>query len=772
MNKSGSKISLKVVALLVMIVSSLAFFFGFAFSKNVAFAYDETNYYTLNFSVSAYGSASIEYVGEGAYPEIEQIIFKADDGNYKIHKTVADDPVNACLLKVVYETNDHYVLDNILVDGTPLASDEQTFTYSSTVSAVSVSFKAQEFSVEIKTQFSTDGEIFNSDNTLLENHLGTELNFKVPAFATMFDETFNVIANDRDSDHLEFDGYYILGESEENISDGRKIKSLTLNEDFISKFVKDGKITIYARYNFKKQLNINVDSLSDSFGDFEVILIDKNSNVLNFVNGNYYSVGTKYTIIPSALPGYEFSHYYIDGSRLYTEYYSNRIGYQNVDINLFFTSKNYELNFYIVNSQFSEIDYQPLSINITYNSSDPYTSPVSKYVKIGDRIDELSFISFPNYENYKFVSWQTKDVDGNAVSLSDALDNKMIKGLVISQDFIDSYAKDGKISIYAVFVMQCHLSIQIDDVGKDYELYYGGSSILPEDLSEMTFDFGSIIILSAPSVENMTFDKFSGLLDIDEYTGGTSVFIKMNGDRSVSISYHFNETEIKLDELSKVSNGKVVLNKDKISIGDTLIISLNLKSGYKLTDFLINDKTADKFVLNVNRICGSEKPVATYSDNGIVTIYVNQTVFDYFKDNNIKVVAHSKINSTYAILLAVYLVITLSAGGLLVWFFVLAGKNKLKVIELKEKQQKIIEKKQKEVEELYSSDKNEKTVVKNKKDDVLVKKTPLKTEIQKTNKIQETSVKKVKQTSAKSKDNTKPKIKKSNSETKTNKGGK
>ena len=80
---------------------------------------------------------------------------------------------------------------------------------SGTVRCDFVDFVVKTFTVKVATEYSADGVTKLSDNTLLTNNMGVNLDaISVSAHETLFDETNNVVAPDRESDHYGLSGRY------------------------------------------------------------------------------------------------------------------------------------------------------------------------------------------------------------------------------------------------------------------------------------------------------------------------------------------------------------------------------------------------------------------------------------------------------------------------------------------------------------------------------------------------------------------------------------
>ena len=626
-------------------------------------------------------------------------------------------------MKVTVLPNENFVLNQITVDGTALAeSANQTFTIAPATAEtnVVVDFVAKTFTVKVATEYSADGETKLSDDTLLTNNMGVNLDaISVSAHDTLFDETNNVVALDRESEHLEFVGYFISdGTSEVNVSDGRSIASLEFDDEFIVKYVKEGTLEIVARYAYMKMVSVSVDNSCSAFGAFDVVAKNSAGDVVNFVSGEYYSAGTKIFVVPTAEKYYEFSHYEYDGESLYDSNFSVTVGYKDISVVIFFEPVSYEIRFNIVNSVFERLGNEPITLEITHIGA-YYNTPVADHVIIGDKIDLIKFKNIFSYQNYRFLSWQLRSKTGDIENVSDADNANIVKNLDITSDFVDKYVVDGKIDFYGVFIQNCQLSIVMQKAyatENTFQVYENGA--LVEDLSK-SFDYGTILTVTVPNIDYMTFVGFDGLIVDDQYTPGqTTAYIVMKGNRSLAVKYDYIKKDIKIADESVVKNGRLSLSSNNIKIGDTFIINANLSDGYKIKSFTVNGKSAEQFVRELN--AGEEKPVAIYGENGIITIYVNKNVYDFFANNNtLNVKVDSKINGAYVALFVIYLLLALGFGAVIVVLSIMTNNNSEEIKKLRKKQQDAVLKKE---EEQRKEEERQKALLEKQKEEVVAEK--------------------------------------------------
>lgn len=722
MSNSNLKKLNRFFAVLVFVMASFVLSLGFGVSSFSNFAKAENdNYYVINLTVTN-GTANLSYEGN-TYDGLDNILVKESNEKYLILKSVVDDAENTCSVKVTVLPNENFVLNQIAVDGTALAeSANQTFTIAPATAEtnVVVDFVAKTFTVKVATEYSADGVTKLSDNTLLTNNMGVNLDaISVSAHETLFDETNNVVAPDRESDHLEFVGYFISdGMNEVNVSDGRSIASLQFDDEFIAKYVKEGTLEIVARYAYKKMVSVSVDNSCLAFGAFDVVAKNSAGDFVNFVSGEYYSVGTKIFVVPTAEKYYEFSHYEYDGESLYDSNFSATVEYKDVSVVIFFEPVSYEIRFNIVNSVFERLGNEPITLEITHIGA-YYNTPVADHVIIGDKIDLIKFKNIFSYQNYKFLSWQLRSKTGDIKNVSDANNADMVKNLDITSDFVDKYVVDGKIDFYGVFIQNCQLSIVMQKAyatENTFQVYEDG--VLVEDLSK-SFDYGTILTVTVPNIDYMTFVGFDGLIVDDLYTPGqTTAYIAMKGNRSLAVKYDYIKTDIKIAGESVVKNGRLSLSSNNFKIGDTFIINANLSDGYKIKSFTVNGKSAEQFVRELN--AGEEKPVANYGENGIITIHVNKNVYDFFVNNDtLNVKVDSKINGAYVALFVIYLLLALGFGAVIVVLSIMTNNNSEEIKKLRKKQQDAVLKKE---EEQRKEEERQKALLEKQKEEIVAEK--------------------------------------------------
>lgn len=575
--------------------------------------------------------------------------------------------------------------------------------------------------VKVLASYISDSGETLFDSTLLTNNMGCDIDNIVVDSNTVFSDTKNVVANDRESDKLEFVGYFIKSRtgSETNVSNGRQIKTLTFDEDFVRNYVNEGVLEVVAKYSYKRKINIVVDESCKDFGSFDIILKDKNNNLIEYNKDSYYSVGTKVSVLPNANKYYEFEKFEFDGETYYENNITVSVEDGDINIVVFFKQELYSLNFNIVNTLGDRLGNE--KIDILLQSSENNNNPVVNCVVLGDVITEIS-LNTTSYHNYRFVGWEILDKDNSKVPLASRERSNLIGNIEITKSFVDQYVIDGKIEFYAVFVQNCQLSIIMQDSyisEKTFKVYCNGEEVL--DLSK-PFDYGTELTVSVDSIEHMNFVGFDGLIDSDTYTNGQSTaFIKMNGNRNLALKYEYKNVELSVSKESSVKHGSLSLNQSSVKIGDTLIVNANLNGSFKIKSFEINGDSAEQFVSELNSVAGEN--VAVLGENGILTIYVNKNIFEYFEKNSVlNVNVDSKADLLYIILFIIYFLLTVGFGVVVIIFSVLATKKYSQVKQIRKKQYEAIvakEKQQKEMEELalkeFESEKVETASVENKK---------------------------------------------------------
>lgn len=662
--------------------------------KKFASAEESSDYYQINLQVDN-GLAILSYVGDGEhYVQAENIFLKESDTSYKILKVVADDVQNDYKIRIENHPNENYVLNYVLVNEATQTSNEFKVSGDTTVSVSNI---AKTFTVSVSTQFTADGTNFSSDQTLLTNNTGASLdNISVSAFQTLFESDVNVLANQcRESDHLEFVGYFIKDEmmNEVDISDGLKIQDLIFDNDFIASYVRNDKLEIVAKFAFKKQVTVSVDDTCQDLGDFQVVLKNPKNEIVDFVSGNYYSYGSKLSVVPVPEKFVDFSGYNINDTEqaIYSDTVSLNVGFDDIDLKLFFAPEKYEIIIDVENSVGENIGSGNVSVATSKNL--PYVT--SHVVSFGETILEIKFKKLSDYQDYNFKYWQLCKNDGT----KDTFEN--LNNIVVDEEFVQNYVSNGEIVFVGVFALKCQLSIIMDEAYPTTETFVVYENDKAVSISK-SFEYGTELVVSVPNIDHMRFIGFDGLVDSDQYAqGSTLVYITMLGSRTLSAKYEYVETELKVSEDSKMNNARLQFSSNKIKIGDTLVLNANVSSGKVVKDFKINGKSAKDFVDLLNK--GQTSKVAIYGDEGIITVYVNKDVYDFFAQNStLKVEIKTKTNGLYVGLFVVYVVLTLGFGAVIAVFAILANKKSFKIKDLKRKQDKRLKEKEEENKNLES----------------------------------------------------------------------
>lgn len=696
MSNTNAKRMNKFFSILFFVTFGVVMSLGLIFvqSKNVADAEGET-FYSITVTATN-GSVSLSYVGDGEhYTDISNMLVKENETTYKILKSVVDDAENDFKIEILATPNQNYVFDSYSVGG--VETSENQFEISGDTSVV-VNFVPQTFDVKVSTSFSSDGTTFESDDSLLTNNMGVEFDqIKVDAFGSIFDSTKNIVATSlRDSDKLEFLGFFIKGvsENEIDVTDGLKIKTLNVDEEFIRNNVnQSGEIEIIAKYAFKKQVNISVAGDSTGLGSFKVFIRNSKNELVDFVSGNYYSFGSRVSVVPVAEKNYAFVGYNIgvEGKEIYGDGFTKEIAFEDVSLVLSFAPQKYEIKFSIVNSIGESIGSEKIIV-----STESLLSYVTtNVIAFGESINEIKFEKISKYTNYTFKGWYLYKKDGTKVLFSSETNNQVVKDVLIDSAFVQDYVSDGAITFFGEFVQDCQLSIIMQDAyptDSTFNVFKDGIEVSISG----TFEYGTNLVVEVPEIDHMIFAGFEGLIDDDQFVEGTNcAHIKMNGNRSLSAKYEYIKTNVNVDTDSKLENVDVKLSSNEIQIGDTLIINANVPHGYRILKFNINGMSAQNFVKMLNE--NESSTVAICGDDGIVTVYVNKNIYDFFAGSSVlNIEASAKVDSTYVVLFVLYLVLTLGFGAVVIVFLILANKkifkikkmNRAQIDKIKEKEEK------------------------------------------------------------------------------------
>ncbi len=690
MLKSKFKRISKFLSIMFFAVACFAMSFCVAGLKDNKFASAEesSDYFQINLEVQN-GSATLTYVDDGEhYVHAENVFVKESDTSYKILKYAVQDVQNDYKIRIENRPNSNYEFGSVLLNNQPQNSSEFKVSGDTDVKVVNV---AKTFTVSVSSQFTANGVDFSSDQSLLTNNTGSNLdNVSVSAFGTLFSADVNVVANScRDSDHLEFVGYFIKDEmlNEVDVTDGLKIQPLTFDNDFISSFVRDDKLEIVAKFAFKKQINVSVDDECEDLGDFRVVLRNPKNEIVDFVSGEYYSSGSKISVVPVPEKFVKFAGYNINDkdSAIYSDTVSLDVEFEDVDLTLFFEYEKYEIKVNVENSAGEKIGSGNVSVLTSKNL--PYVT--SNVVSFGETIVEIKFKKSFDYQDYNFKEWQLCKNDGTKTSFESLTD------IVVDEEFVQNYVSNDEIVVVGVFALKCQLSIIMDEAYPTEETFIVYENDKPVSLSK-TFEYGTELVVSVPNIDHMRFVGFDGLIDSDQYAqGSTLVYITMLGSRTLSAKYDYVETELVISKDSKLDNARLQLSSNKIKIGDTLIINANVENGKIVKGFKINGKSAKAFVDSLNE--NQENKVAIYGDEGIVTVYVNKDVYDFFAENStLKVEIKTKTNGLYVALFVVYILLTLGFGAVIAVFAILANKKSFKIKDLKRERDKRLKEKEEE----------------------------------------------------------------------------
>lgn len=530
-------------------------------------------------------------------------------------------------------------------------------------------------------------------------------------------------------------------------------------------------------------VTVEVEDNVPSRGTYKAVAYDLDHKVIPFSSGATYENGTTVVIEPVPEEGYEFSCFDVGGQKVYHNLYTFVVNGSDVNVKVEFSNKKYELVFKTVDTSFNEIASPKIDATIK-NVGMAGASLSSRYVALGDEIENVKYASGVNLENYTFVAWQIKNKGGQVESVSDDVVKTEIRNLNVTPDFLSKYALNGKVEIYGVFAQKSYLSLHLSVAADINELVSVYATIDDEvqkitDLSQ-PFEYGTVVTISANNQNNFVFTNFGGITEDDIYLAGQStVRVVMNGNRAISVGFDYAKTPIKLETISNDKRVEVVFDKTEVYVGETLVISLAINEGYVLKDFTICDKSAKDFVRMLNQygvsasLNNEEDAVeaATYDDRGVITIHVTDNIYNYFKSNpNMFVSATARPYGTYIALIVIYILLALGLGAVIITFSVLYQRQAVKVKTLKKQQeQELLARKEDEEKKLLKEEQELKKNTKNNTKPKATKTTAVKASKQDTEKA------KIKQSAAKkASEKTKAAVKetKSNSQKKSTKEGK
>jgi len=353
-------------------------------------------------------------------------------------------------------------------------------------------------------------------------------------------------------------------------------------------------------------------------------------------------------------------------------------------------SKAYKLSVQIVNTEFKSIT--SAEVDLELNSS--IDSKVMTYVTSGDEIVRLKLKnSNMNFDNYHFVSWQLKSPQGEVHEVGDSLNPYEVRNLSLSGELLETYADGDQFVIYAVYNRDVKLNVFVDAgnlLSNCYRIYEKqGDNFVLVDSSKNSFEYGATVKIEALWNSKADFSEFKWLRQEGDSSAHNILVMQLKSDRQVTLSYLAKTTSVKISDASHVDGGSAALSSDAVKVGDTLVLSLKHRSGQNIQNFKINDLSADEFVKHLNSVYGDGMQIAKYDSNGVLSVYINENVFQFFAESpELKIIASYKMNSGYLVMMIVYIVLALLLGAGIITLYILTVRSGKKVADIKQGKQR------------------------------------------------------------------------------------
>ena len=421
---------------------------------------------------------------------------------------------------------------------------------------------------------------------------------------------------------------------------------------------------------------VEISEFDSQKGDISVVAMNASGEKIEFVSGQNYEQGSKITITATAAEYYEFSYFTVQGQKFYDRCTTFIVENSDLNIAVVFSDKKYEVNVTVRDSRLSPIGNKPYSVKVNGELYGSINEPTQTFVKIGDDVT-FTIQDNSSLENYKFLGWFVQGENHEPFFLESG-------AIEITKEFIDDYSVDGVIDVYCQYVQLCSLKIFIPEEYKSNVSYILKirEGLEYHTVSQLAnkYDYGTEFQISAAADPDYDFLGFGNVTSGEMYIPGMAVLnFVLTGDRTISINCKPKQVDVQFNT-DYVSGGKIKTNMNRLAIGDTLILSYEISNLRKIGSFTVNDKTGQEFAQMLNIVSASQKDVATYYESGILSVFVDEDVYAYFKSNpTFTINASSVVNVKNVLIIVFYVCLVLLFGAGMVVFTMLYFKEKNKV---------------------------------------------------------------------------------------------
>ncbi|KAI4454054.1 glycogen phosphorylase [Holotrichia oblita] len=423
---------------------------------------------------------------------------------------------------------------------------------------------------------------------------------------------------------------------------------LNIDEDFLDKFLQDGKVTIIALYVQQYELSVDLSTLGDH-GSVSITVKEPNGKTYEYSETiRYFDEGSTVTIIADINPGSSIDVTGINpGEQLYDDMFV-LIMNEDRDIAIVFGTHQYTLNAEAVNMNNEVID------SITLNPSETLLDMSSV---------KFSVTKDPS-DNYEFIGWFIKV--GNDYKEYTAYDptSGNLEDILFNEEFISDYVDGYEINIYARFAKRYIAEISDTSGGKitEIEILDGGEAADDGETAGVMYKENTVLKINF-TVDDFYHYSIDGLYDVetvvyDADTRSGYVIITVDGYRVVSLNFDPEILTVVSNNNLSSASGKINVITSSLFLGEKVIIAFDADSGHEITGWKINGMTVDQ--INA-KYAGAE---ASQSGNSVTFTVTAKWLEDHGSKLNNTVT--TSINSSYLmIMIAAAVLIPLLLIGIL-----------------------------------------------------------------------------------------------------------
>jgi len=450
----------------------------------------------------------------------------------------------------------------------------------------------------------------------------------------------------------------------------RYTSGMEITEDFLNKFVKNGNIEILAVFVEKFLFKISIDESGDGQGSFEAYIRQDNGEIERTLTNNEY-VNANSNIIIIATPS---SNSIFGGFGGMTEYNQNIADFRinsDVEITVLFESFYYNIISRTVDNYNQVLEQNNVDISASVNNN--------KIVE-GTLIYSIGLIE-DTVPGYVFDSWHF-NVNGTLIEITPDMfnisANNVISDISVTNEFLSLYANENNdIIVVAKYFEVYTLNIESSDVQKGtfklFRVDEGQNVELAQD--ESNFAYGTKLLIQA-NITNEEYYNFIDFVGINTELGDVvnltnkTVEITLTTNRFIILNY-----ESKMFEITKNANtlnamGNLVFSSDRMGVGETIVISFNVSSGYEIKSWIIYD-------IDGTAHSAGDLSNIRYTNNTLVLTVDEEWLENFGTEFNSEI--KTMMNSTYlTILLTGGITAPILLAGILL-FIILNNKKKKQV---------------------------------------------------------------------------------------------